>query len=82
MVASLEQERIRKPIRCPEPRPEPVTFISKGVPRLSKSEHIQVQVPREGQPSLCVVRDGDTHAFPISKKVAAELIAAGFTYGD
>ncbi len=75
MVATLEKV-------LPKPQPEPKTFIATGVPRLSQSEHVSVQVPREGQPSLCVVRDGDIHAFPISKKVAAELIAAGFTYGD
>lgn len=56
-------------------------FITKGVPKLKKAEDISVCLtPGFDRCRLSVVRDGDCKMYPISKKVAAELIAAGISY--
>ena len=56
-------------------------YITTGVPKLSKAESVSVCLPPGvSQCKLAVVRDGNCKCFCISKKVAAELIAAGFPY--
>lgn len=56
-------------------------FITKGVPKLKKAENVSVCLPPGfNKCQLSVIRDGHVETFPISKKVAAELIAAGFAY--
>lgn len=56
-------------------------FITEGVPKLRKAENISVCLP-PGFPqcTLSVTRDGVCRGYPISKTVAAELIAAGLPY--
>ncbi len=57
------------------------TFITKGVPKLTKPEDICVGLtPGFKHCSLSIVRDGETRMWLISKKVAAELIAIGIPY--
>lgn len=41
-----------------------------------------VHIPRTGKASLMVTRYGNTEALPISRRVAEELIAVGFGYGN
>jgi hypothetical protein len=56
-------------------------FITKGVPKLKKAEDVSVCLtPGFDRCYLSVIRNGDCQTYPISKKVAAELIAAGFAY--
>lgn len=56
-------------------------FITKGVPKLEKAEDVSVCLtPAFKQTCLSVVRDGHCELLLISKRVAAELIAAGFAY--
>lgn len=57
------------------------TFITKGVPKLTKPEDICVGLtPGFKRCCLFTIRDGETHTLLISKKVSAELIAAGISY--
>lgn len=56
-------------------------FITAGVPKLKEAEDISVCLPLGFERCcLSIVRDGNCQLLPISKKVAAELIAAGFAY--
>jgi len=56
-------------------------FITRGVPQLSEAEDVSVCLtPGFEKCNLSVIRDGNCEMYPISKKVAAELIAAGFGY--
>jgi hypothetical protein len=43
---------------------------------------LTVTLPDIGNPLLVVIRDGGTEALSISRRVAEELIAAGFSYGN
>lgn len=56
-----------------------VSFISVGIPILPKPD-LPPQVLIQDSPVLVVVRNGNTELHKISKTVAAELIAAGFSY--
>jgi hypothetical protein len=43
----------------------------------------EVIIPSNGsKTSLVVIRNGNAETLPISRRVAEELIAAGFAYGD
>ena len=56
-------------------------FVTKGVPKLSQPWNMGVCLtPGFKQCYLSVVRNGDTQLLPISKRVAAELIASGMPY--
>lgn len=58
-----------------------MVLITKGVPKLTKPEDISVCLtPGFKRCFLSIIRDGDTQMLLISKKVAAELIAAGISY--
>jgi hypothetical protein len=55
--------------------------ITKGVPKLDTAEAVSVcLMPGFYRCQLSVIRNGDTKTYKISKRVAAELIAAGFPY--
>jgi len=58
------------------------SFITRGVPELTKAEHVSVLLTENTGPYLAVTRDGNTECYKISKKVAAELIAVGCPYGN
>ncbi len=42
----------------------------------------QVHLAHGQRPVLVVIRNGNGESLPISRRVAEELIAAGFGYGD
>lgn len=43
----------------------------------------QLVIPSDGgKPSLAIIRYGNCECLPISKRVAEELLAAGFNYGS
>lgn len=51
------------------------------LPNLDKADQQPIVMQTEGCGfSLCVLRDEGVLNHPISKEVAAELVAAGFTY--
>lgn len=57
--------------------------ITKGIRKLyAPDSPLQVCVPGDGPPCLYVTRYGNTETLPISRRVAEELIAAGFSYGN
>ncbi len=41
-----------------------------------------IYLPHKGRPQLSVIRYGMSEGLPISRRVAEELIAAGFSYGN
>jgi len=58
-------------------------FITDGVRKLKKAEDISVFIPHQSghkRALLIVVREDSPICYPISKAVAAELIAAGIPY--
>lgn len=59
------------------------SFINGKVRNLKKADmKPQVQLPRDGLPSLLVSRYGNCECLPISRRVAEELIAAGLSYAN
>jgi len=58
-----------------------MTEITKGVSKLRRAEDVSVCLPPcFARCLLSVTRDGNTELWTISRRVAAELIAAGFAY--
>ena len=58
--------------------------VNGKVRHLKKADYKpQVVVPSDGgKTSLVVIRHGNAESLPISKRVAEELIAVGFAYGN
>ena len=61
-----------------------VKTINGKVKKLSKPDVKPcLKIPNDGsKPLLVVMRKGMLTCLPVSNKVAAELVAAGFSYGD
>jgi hypothetical protein len=56
-------------------------YVTKGVPKLMRAEDYSVCLTSGFRRcGLAVIRNGTTQLLAISKKVAAELIAAGFAF--
>lgn len=65
------------------PKKHIVSNITNRVRRLKRQDFgPQVRLQRGKRPELVIVRDGNADSFPISVRVAEELIAAGFDSGN
>lgn len=79
--ASIGNEGVNGTLNAVFGQEDHMRFITKGVPKLQRAEDISVCLPPGfAQCTLSVTRDGVSKGYLISKKVAAELIAAGLPY--